>query len=219
MGVSQRYRWNLFGALVAFTAIAAILFFCYLSIAYPGFRLVAACRFPDGRYECVILEKPPPGLLAQSPYSQRIEIRDRNGQTLPGKTLDGATDSTMLPDPKIAWNGIGFTVTSATRPICQGYVYNGRQIWPDHVESDADLAELAGCSSLREVRAHSEHVTDAGLMKLASCANLVKLQLGQTRVTDASVRRLQAALPRLEIENASTTLPAGGDKGSPSPER
>lgn len=180
---------------------------------------MAACRSPDGQYECVILEKPPPGFLMQSPYTQRVLIRDRSGQALAGRTLESSTDSCALSDPKVVWNGEGFVASSANRPLGRGFVNKGKQIWPDNVWGDSDLADLADFAPLREVNAYGPEVTDAGLMHLATCPNLTKLRLQYTQVTAGGRRRLQALLPHLSIEDLSATSRPAVDEDAPSGER
>lgn len=199
-GVKRRSVVGVSSAIVASAIVFGLLcFWLVKSIFDSPYHIVAGCRSPDGKYECVILEKPPPGLLQQSPYEQRMEIRDANGNPLPGICPTGSTDSTVLPDPKVTWAGDSF-VASWSSASTRAFVHNEMQLWPGYVDSDATLRDLDGLSQVREVNAIGPGVTDEGLMHLATCPNLTILWLNGTRGTEEGVRRLREKLPNLQIK-------------------
>ena len=94
-----RMKWLL--SLCVIVAVAAIGGAVY-RFFYPSFRVIARSSSPDGRFECIVYECPPPG-LKQSPHRYRFVLLDANGRQVvePEET---ATDSAILPINGVRWS-------------------------------------------------------------------------------------------------------------------
>jgi len=73
--------------------------------------------------------------------------------------------------------------------------------------ADGDLAEIAKCKNLSELRLTSNPITDAALVHLKAMHTLRLLNLTNSKnITEAGVKALAAALPRCRIQWSGVTI-------------
>jgi WD40 repeat protein len=73
--------------------------------------------------------------------------------------------------------------------------------------TDAGLAVLKDCKSLKDLRVSKTQVGDAGIDPFKDCTELTQLSVEQTRITAAKIAELKKALPNCKID--SDTANAG----------